>query len=80
MRRKLLHFSDCILTGKEPEPSGKEGSADVRIMRAIYGSVETGQPVKIESTEREKRPTAQQQIRRPPVKKLKLVRAKSAWT
>lgn len=77
---ELLYFSDCILTGKEPEPSGKEGLADVRIIQAIYRSVETGQPVKIESTEREKRPTAQQQIRRPPVQKPELVRAKSAST
>ena len=77
---ELLYFSDCILKGKEPEPSGKEGLADVRIIRALYRSAETGKPIKIAPTQREKRPTAQQEIRRPPVKKPELVRAKSAST
>lgn len=75
---ELIYFSDCVLKGREPEPSGKEGLADVRIIRALYGSMESGQPVKLEPMRREKRPTAQQEIRRPPVKEPDLVRAKSA--
>jgi glucose-fructose oxidoreductase len=77
---ELLYFSDCILTGREPEPSGKEGLADVRVIRALYRSIETGKAFKIERTEREKRPTAQQEVRRPPVRKPELVHAKSAST
>jgi predicted dehydrogenase len=77
---ELLYFSDCILTGKEPEPSGKEGLADVRVIRALYRSIETGKPIRVEPTEKQRRPTAQQEIRRPPVKKPELVRAKSAST
>ena len=33
---ELVYFSDCILQDKEPEPSGVEGLADVRIMEASY--------------------------------------------
>jgi predicted dehydrogenase len=77
---ELLYFSDCILKGRQPEPSGKEGLADVRIIQSLYKSLDRGKPVKIEPGEPEKRPTAEQEIRRPPVKKPELVRAKSAST
>jgi len=42
---ELLHFSDCVLHGRDPEPSGTEGLADVRIINALLSSAETGQPV-----------------------------------
>jgi predicted dehydrogenase len=77
---ELLYFSDCILKNRRPEPSGKEGLADVRIIRSIYRAMETHRPIKVEAVEPEKRPTAEQEIRRPPVKKPELVRAKSAST
>jgi glucose-fructose oxidoreductase len=32
---ELLCFSDCVINGQEPEPSGKEGLAVVRIIRAM---------------------------------------------
>ena len=32
---ELVYFPDCILKNREPEPSGREGSADVRIIQAI---------------------------------------------
>ena len=31
---ELIHFSDCVLKGKRPEPDGEEGMADVRIIEA----------------------------------------------
>jgi glucose-fructose oxidoreductase len=77
---ELLYFSDCVLRNRRPEPSGKEGLADVRIIRSMYRSIETGKPIKIEAIQPKKRPTAEQEIRRPPVKKPALVRAKSAST
>ena len=77
---ELLYFSDCILKNRQPEPSGKEGLADVRIILSLYQSMEKQKPIKIEPVERDKRPTAEQEIRRPPVKKPDLVRAKSAST
>ena len=39
------YFSDCVLDGKDPEPDGGEGLADVRVIKAIEESLKTGQPV-----------------------------------
>jgi predicted dehydrogenase len=70
---ELIAFSECILTGAAPEPSGWEGLADVRVIRALYRSADTGQPVTLEPFEKEDRPSLDQEIRRPPVKKPELV-------
>ena len=74
---QLLYFSDCVLNDKEPEPSGEEGLADVRIIRALYRSAQSGQPVRLEPFERQHWPTPDQEIEQPPVKKPKLVNASS---
>ena len=71
---ELLYFSDCILQNREPEPSGWEGLADVRIIQAIYRSARTGRSVKLKPIEKSVRPTMRQEIRRPPVKKPKEVK------
>jgi predicted dehydrogenase len=70
---ELISFSECILTGAAPEPSGWEGLADVRVIRALYRSGETGQPVTLEPFSKEDRPWLGQELRRPPVKKPELV-------
>ena len=75
---QLLHFSDCILRDREPEPSGEEGMQDVRIVEAIYRSARTGRAVRIPPFEDGKRPSARQRIVRPGVKKPKLVKVQSA--
>src|SRR5690242_2261749 len=77
---ELLYFSDCVLKNRQPEPSGEEGLADVRVIRSLYRSLETGKAVRIEPLHKEKRPTAEQAIRRPPVRKPELVHAKSSFT
>jgi glucose-fructose oxidoreductase len=74
---ELISFSECILTGAAPEPSGWEGLADVRVIRALYRSSDTGQPVTLEPFTREERPTPQQELRRPPVSKPQLVNTES---
>ena len=43
-RPSCSYFSDCVLTGREPEPSGREGLADVRIIRALYRSARDRPP------------------------------------
>ncbi|MFL5532723.1 MAG: Gfo/Idh/MocA family protein [Gemmatimonadales bacterium] len=70
---ELISFSESILTGNAPEPSGWEGLADVRIIRALYGSADTGQPVTLEPFSKDNRPSMKQELRRPPVSKPKLV-------
>jgi glucose-fructose oxidoreductase len=74
---ELLYFSDCILNDRNPQPSGKEGLADVRIIRAIYESIATKQPVSIKPIAIEARPGMEQEIHRPAAPKVKLIRAKS---
>jgi glucose-fructose oxidoreductase len=73
---EIIYFSDCVLNNKEPEPSGEEGLADVRIIRAIYESVQTGKPVQLEAFKRQQRPGAEQIIERPaPEQERELVHA-----
>ena len=70
---ELIYFSDCILTGETPEPSGWEGLADVRVIRALYRSADTGAPVTLDPFEKDERPTLDQVITRPGVRKPQLV-------
>jgi glucose-fructose oxidoreductase len=70
---ELVSFSDCILTGANPEPSGWEGLADVRVIQALYRSADTGQPVTLEPFDKKDRPSLRQELSRPPVKKPDLV-------
>lgn len=70
---ELISFSECILTGAAPEPSGWEGLADVRIIRALYRSTESGQPVTLEPFSRDARPSIQQEIRRAEVSEPELI-------
>ena len=74
---ELLHFSDCILRDREPEPSGAEGLADVRIIRALLRSARSGRAVRLGPFTRRRRPALAQQTFRPPVRKPRLVRAQS---
>ncbi|MBA3445866.1 MAG: Gfo/Idh/MocA family oxidoreductase [Gemmatimonadales bacterium] len=74
---ELMSFSECILTGAAPEPSGWEGLADVRVIRALYRSADSGQPVSLEPFTRQDRPTLEQELRRPAVTKPQLVNTES---
>ena len=76
---ELLYFSDCVLQNREPEPSGQEGLADIRIIEALQRSLSKGRPVSLMATSRKRRPTRRQDIRRPAVKREPaLVNAQSA--
>jgi predicted dehydrogenase len=74
---ELVYFSDCVLHGREPEPSGEEGLADVRVIRALYESARTGRPVRPPRVERQLRPSMDQEIHRPPVDKPDVVHAEA---
>jgi glucose-fructose oxidoreductase len=67
---ELLHFSDCILQDREPEPSGEEGLADVRVIRALYRSARLGRPVKLGPRRAARQPGPDQSIRKPPVRRM----------
>lgn len=72
---ELVYFSNCILEDKEPEPGGKEGLADVRIIRALLESQEKGRPVRVSAVEGVTRPSEEQEMYKPPVEKTPLVKA-----
>jgi glucose-fructose oxidoreductase len=76
---ELLHFSDCILNDREPEPAGEEGLTDIRIIEGMLRSIATGRWVSLRIPQRKRRPTLRQEIRRPAVKREpKLVDAAAA--
>lgn len=66
---QLLHFSDCILNNRRPQPSGEEGLRDVRIIRALYRSAETGRPVALAAMPAIERPSRRRVRTKPSVKK-----------
>jgi predicted dehydrogenase len=74
---ELLYFSDCVLQGRDPEPSAEEGLADVRVIRALYKSMQTGQPVELPPYQRRERPSLEQEIRRPPIEKPAVIHAQA---
>jgi glucose-fructose oxidoreductase len=72
---ELMYFSDCILDNREPEPSGDEGLADVRVIQAIHQSIDSGRWVRLELPQRTRRPSIQQELRRPGIQPPRLVHA-----
>ena len=74
---ELIYFSDCVLRGKDPEPSGREGLADVRVIRALLKSAESGRTVRLDEFKRRKRPSLDLEIQRPPIQPPSLIHAES---
>jgi predicted dehydrogenase len=66
---ELVYFSDCVINNKEPEPSGREGLADVGIIEAMLKSATTNRPVSTEPLQIQHRPNAKMEIERPPLAK-----------
>ena len=74
---ELLYFSDCVLKSQDPEPSADEGLADVRVIRALYRSAQSGRPVELTPYEKRERQSLEQEIRRPPIDKPQTVHAQA---
>lgn len=74
---EISYFSNCILKGKEPEPSGLEGLIDVQIIEALYQSAKTRKPIKLPKFPQKPRPTLDQEIQLPPVKKPEVIKVDS---
>lgn len=60
---EIEYFARCIREDKDPEPSGWEGLADVRILQAIQQSARFGRAVPIDPIPRPRRPDLGQEIR-----------------
>lgn len=74
---EILYFSNCILENREPEPSGREGLADVRVVDAALRSMRTGSAVKLEPFAVEARPDESMKIELPPAEPARIVGASS---
>jgi glucose-fructose oxidoreductase len=74
---EIAYFSDCVLNDKEPEPSGLEGFADVRVVQAIYKSASSNRSVDLPALPNKPRPSVQQEIHRPAHEKPETVKTQS---
>lgn len=52
---ELRYFSDCILTGRDPEPDAEEGFADLRVIDGIFAALKSGGSVILPPFTRTKR-------------------------
>ncbi|HEX7842209.1 MAG TPA: Gfo/Idh/MocA family oxidoreductase [Kofleriaceae bacterium] len=62
---EIEYFARCIREDLDPEPSGWEGLADVRILQAIQSSARFARAVPIDPVPRPRRPDLGQEIRIP---------------
>ncbi len=62
---EIEYFARCVRDDVEPEPSGREGLADVRIMLAIYQAARSGAAVDVAPVA-DRRPVPAQEIHVPP--------------
>jgi len=70
---EISYFSDCVMQGRDPEPSAEEGCWDVRVVNALYESANNGEPVKLDNFGPERRPVKAQGQDFPPVREPELV-------
>jgi predicted dehydrogenase len=74
---ELVYFSDCVLRDAEPEPSGEEGLADVRIVEALLRSAEDSRAVRLPPFKRHARPEPRMKMRVRAVREPEAVHADS---
>lgn len=74
---QLEYFAQCVLDGREPEPGGAEGLADVQIVRAIHRSVEQRRPIALEIRPPSQRPDESLAFELPGVRKPSTVKSTS---
>ncbi len=64
---EVSYFSDCVMNGKDPEPSAEEGCWDVRVVNALYQSAQTSKVVELNHFGPEDPPMRRQARDFPPV-------------
>lgn len=75
---ELVAFGRCVREGRDPEPSGEEGLADLNVLEAIQRATESGRVEAVDRVERRRRPSKAQAIRRKPHAEPDLIHAQSA--
>lgn len=71
------NFSECVLEDRQPQPSGREGMPDVRVIEALYRSAKSGKPVHVNGLPPARRPSLASEIHRPAVRRPALAHAMS---
>jgi predicted dehydrogenase len=72
---EIVYFSDCIKTGRRPEPDGREGLIDLWVIEAIKASATKGMAVPLQPVPEKPRPDKGQQMSKPAKKEPELVNA-----
>jgi glucose-fructose oxidoreductase len=72
---QLIYFAGCVRSGKVPEPSGREGLGDVRVVEALLASADSGQPVRLSEFHRNRRTGVHNEFRIPPHREPDVVKA-----
>lgn len=75
---ELIYFAQCIRENTDPEPSGEEGLADVRVIRALQQSIHTGSPIDLTEAPRVRHADPAQRIDVRATRPGKLVNAQPA--
>lgn len=74
---ELDYFAGCVLEGREPEPDGHEGLADVRVIRALFRAAGSGRAVRLPPFPPRRYPRPEQGFERPPVEEAPAVRVEA---
>jgi predicted dehydrogenase len=74
---ELIRFAECVRSGAEPEPSGREGLADVRVIEALLESARAHRPIRIAPVTQAALPDERQELRAPPVEEPEPVHAQA---
>jgi glucose-fructose oxidoreductase len=64
---ELDAFAEGVLEGRQPEPGGAEGLADVRVIRALFRSAASGRAERLPSIPPRAYPRPEQAVARPPI-------------
>lgn len=77
---QLVYFSGCVLDGRDPQPSGEEGLADLHILAALHDSARFGQAVKVTPVAPPARPDPARAVTLPPTAEPDLIKVKSPFS
>jgi glucose-fructose oxidoreductase len=72
---EVVYFSDCVRTGRRPEPDGREGLIDLWVLEAIKASAAKGMAVPLQPLPEKPRPDKAQQMTKPAKAEPELVNA-----
>jgi glucose-fructose oxidoreductase len=63
---ELIAFAESVRQGRDPEPSGEEGLADMRVLEAIQRAAESGRSQRVDAVTGRARPSRAQGVHRKP--------------